>query len=84
MAASFEQPAPVDSGPPRASRAFSLRARLMLLVAAVLVPAILAAGLLIWKSYRDQRRLVETQIVETAQAMSLALDDPTPHFKRAA
>ncbi|MDP3767939.1 MAG: sensor histidine kinase, partial [Dehalococcoidia bacterium] len=46
----------------------------MLLVLAVLVPAIVAFGVLVWKSYGEQRRLVEAQIVETARALSLAVD----------
>ena len=56
------------------SRALSLRARLVLLVLAALVPAIATAGLLIWSSYLEQRRLVEEQIVETARALSLVVD----------
>jgi len=59
---------------PAAPRAISLRARLMLLVLSLLVPAILAAGTLIWKGYSEQRRLLEVQIVETARALSLVVD----------
>jgi signal transduction histidine kinase/CheY-like chemotaxis protein len=46
----------------------------MLLVLVVLVPAIVAFGVLVWKSYREQRRLVDAQVVETARALSLAVD----------
>ncbi|HEY0647494.1 MAG TPA: hypothetical protein VGD44_06355, partial [Phenylobacterium sp.] len=56
------------------SGAPSLRGRLTLLVLAVLLPAILAFGVLVWKSYGEQRRLVEAQVVETARALSLAVD----------
>ncbi len=61
-----------DDGPE--SRALTLRTRLTLLVVAVLAPAILAAGTLIWTSFRDQRSLVEAQVMETARALSLAVD----------
>jgi len=59
---------------PAGSRAWSLRARLVLLMLAVLVPAIAVAGLLMWSSYREQRRLLEEQIGETARALSLVVD----------
>ena len=65
---------PIDSVAPAGSHAWSLRARLVLLVLAALIPAIAAAGLLMWSSYRQQRRLVEEQIVETARALSLVVD----------
>jgi len=58
----------------RATPAWSLRARLVLLVLAALIPAIAAAGLLMWASYREQRRLLDEQIVETARALSLVVD----------
>jgi signal transduction histidine kinase/CheY-like chemotaxis protein len=64
----------VQDGAPARSRAWSLRARLVQLVLAALIPAIAAAGLLMWASYREQRRLVEEQIVETARALSLVVD----------
>jgi len=64
----------VDSAAPAVSRAWSLRSRLMLLVLAALIPAIAAAGLLMWASYREQRRLLEDQIGETARALSLVVD----------
>jgi len=54
--------------------AWSLRGRLTLLVLAALVPAIAAAGLLLWSGYREQRRLLEQQIAETARALSLVVD----------
>jgi signal transduction histidine kinase/CheY-like chemotaxis protein len=55
-------------------RAWSLRARLMVLVLASLAPAIVSAGLLIWSGYRQQRELVEQQIMATARALSLVVD----------
>jgi len=64
----------IDSRAPARSRAWSLRARLVMLVLAALIPAIAAAGLLMWASYREQRRLLEDQIVETARALSLVVD----------
>jgi signal transduction histidine kinase/CheY-like chemotaxis protein len=65
---------PREKGRPAASQAWSLRTRLMLLVLAVLVPAIIAGGMLILDSYREQRRLVQEQIGETARALSLVVD----------
>ncbi|HEY0649390.1 hybrid sensor histidine kinase/response regulator [Phenylobacterium sp.] len=56
------------------SAAPSLRGRLTLLVLAVLLPAIVAFGVLVWRSYGEQRRLLEVQIVETARALSLVVD----------
>ena len=74
MTAAAQDANPAD--PPRVShpRAPSLRDRLMLLVLVVLVPAIIAFGVLVWKSYSEQRRLVQAQIVETARALSLVVD----------
>ena len=63
-----------DSVAPAGPRARSLRARLVLLVLAAMVPAIAAAGLLMWASYREQRRLLDEQIMETARALSLVVD----------
>jgi signal transduction histidine kinase len=54
--------------------AWSLRARLMVLVLASLAPAMAAAALLMWSGYREQRQLVENQIVATARALSLVVD----------
>jgi len=74
MTAAVQDSDPADSlrfAPPRAP---SLRGRLMLLVLVVLVPAIVAFGVLAWKSYGQQRHLLEAQIVETARALSLAVD----------
>ena len=70
------QPKPESTEPPglAPSRSMSLRARLMLLVLSLLLPAILAAATLIWKGYSEQRRSLEVQIIETARALSLVVD----------
>ena len=64
----------IDTAAPVSSQAWTLRARLVLLVLAALIPAIAAAGALVWSSYSEQRRLVEEQIGETARALSLVVD----------
>jgi signal transduction histidine kinase/ActR/RegA family two-component response regulator len=74
MTAAVQDSGSADSLRFAPARPPSLRGRLMLLVLAVLVPAIVAFGVLVWKSYGEQRRLVEAQIVETARALSLAVD----------
>jgi len=74
MTAGAHDSVPADSRWFVPSRSPSLRGRLMLLVLVVLVPAIVAFGVLVWKSYGEQRRLVEAQIIETARALSLAVD----------
>ncbi|KRB52169.1 MAG: ATP-binding protein [Pseudomonadota bacterium] len=51
-----------------------LRARLVVLVLAVLIPAVMTAGLLMWTVYRQQRQSVERQMTETARALSLVVD----------
>ena len=51
-----------------------IRARLVVLMLAVLIPAVIAAGLLMWTVYRQQRDFVERQMHETARALSLVVD----------
>lgn len=46
----------------------------MALVLAVLIPALIASGLLIWTVYNQQRNFVERQMAETARALSLVVD----------
>ncbi|MDF2901535.1 MAG: hypothetical protein K0Q62_1594, partial [Phenylobacterium sp.] len=41
---------------------------------AVLIPAVIAGGLLMWTVYRQQREFVERQMMETARALSLVVD----------
>lgn len=41
---------------------------------AVLIPALIAGGLLIWTVYSQQRKFVERQMTETARALSLVVD----------
>lgn len=41
---------------------------------AVLIPALIAGGLLIWTVYSQQRNFVERQMAETARALSLVVD----------
>jgi len=74
MTAGILDPASTDAPRPTHSGALSLRSRLMLLVLVILLPAIGAFGVLVWKSYGEQRRLVDAQIVETARALSLVVD----------
>ena len=55
-------------------RAISLRARLVLLVLAVLIPALLAAGLLLWNAYRQEEQSLSRQMSVTARALALVVD----------
>ncbi|MBP8246584.1 MAG: response regulator [Phenylobacterium sp.] len=55
-------------------RAVSLRARLVLLVLAVLIPALLAAGLLLWNAYRQEEESLSRQMSVTARALALVVD----------
>lgn len=52
----------------------SIRGRILLLTLAVVIPASLVAGWLIYESHRNQRRVVERQLSETAKALSLVVD----------
>jgi signal transduction histidine kinase len=51
-----------------------LRSHLIALVLASLLPAILFAGVIIYSSYRQQRATIEAGMVDTARALSLAVD----------
>src|SRR5262245_29419248 len=55
-------------------RNFRLRSILALLVLAITLPLGLFAGLLILMSWQQQRALVDRQNVDTARAISIALD----------
>jgi hypothetical protein len=55
-------------------RGDGIRGRLVLLSLALLIPAILASGLFVADSYRQQRSFIEKQIQETARALSLVTD----------
>ena len=52
----------------------SLRAHLLILVAALLLPAIAAAGLLLWQSNREAFRTQERELTAGARALSLIVD----------
>jgi signal transduction histidine kinase len=56
------------------SRTAALRARLVMLVLAVLIPALLAAGLLLINAYRQERASLSRQMGETARALALVVD----------
>ncbi|MDP3852578.1 ATP-binding protein [Phenylobacterium sp.] len=51
-----------------------LRSRLIMLLLAVLIPAIATAGVLVWDGYRHQQLSLERQMSETARALSLVVD----------
>ena len=63
-----------DTASSSTQHAPGLRARLVVLVLAVLIPAVIAGGLLMWTVYRQQRDFVERQMTETARALSLVVD----------
>jgi signal transduction histidine kinase len=63
-----------DTASSSTQHAPGLRARLVALVLAVLIPAVMAGGLLMWTVYRQQREFVERQMMETARALSLVVD----------
>jgi signal transduction histidine kinase/CheY-like chemotaxis protein len=56
----------------RAAR--TIRGRLLLLTFAVLVPAVLAAAVLLLDAWRTQRHDTERQLMETARAITVAVD----------
>ena len=63
-----------DSASSSTQHAPGLRGRLVALVLAVLIPAVIAGGLLMWTVYHQQREFVERQMMETARALSLVVD----------
>jgi two-component sensor histidine kinase len=56
------------------SRLPSVRSRLLLLTLVLLLPALAAAGLLVYAGYRHDRQAVEKHLQETARALSLVVD----------
>ncbi|RVT93637.1 ATP-binding protein [Sphingomonas crocodyli] len=52
----------------------TVRARLVLLVAVLLVPAAIVAAALLWRSYHEEHRAAETQLTGMTRAMSIAVD----------
>ncbi|WP_096704650.1 sensor histidine kinase [Magnetospirillum sp. 15-1] len=60
--------------PVSAGRLPSIRSKLVLLVMVCLLPSTLAVGLLIYDFYHRQRALLEQNMVQTAHALSLAVD----------
>ncbi len=55
-------------------RLASVRSRLILLALALLIPALAAAGILVYAGYRHDRQEVEKHLQETARALSLVVD----------
>ncbi|MGQ4272942.1 PAS domain S-box protein [Terrihabitans sp. B22-R8] len=58
----------------RSQLSTSIRSRLALLTAGLLVPGLLIGALLLWDSYRHSRAATERQLIETATALSLVVD----------
>jgi two-component sensor histidine kinase len=56
------------------ARTLSLRAHFLLLVAALLLPAFAAAGLLLWQSNREAYRVQERELTAGARALALVVD----------
>jgi PAS domain S-box-containing protein len=52
----------------------TLRSRLILLTLVLLIPALAAAGIIIYAGYRHDRQEVEKHLQETARALSLVVD----------
>ncbi len=52
----------------------SLRSRLILLTLALLIPALVSAGGILYAGYRQGRHEIEKHLQETARALSLAVD----------
>ncbi|MCC2652886.1 MAG: integral rane sensor hybrid histidine kinase, partial [Microvirga sp.] len=52
----------------------SVRSRLLLLTLVLLLPALAAAGMLVYAGYRHDRQAVEKHLQETARALSLVVD----------
>lgn len=52
----------------------SLRLRLVMLSLAVLAPALLSTGLLLWSAYAHERSALERQLGERARSLSLVVD----------
>jgi signal transduction histidine kinase len=52
----------------------SIRGRLILLTAAVVIPAALLAALLVYEAHTDERAIVERELIKTSQALSLVVD----------
>src|SRR5918997_5278945 len=52
----------------------TLRSRLILLTLVLLIPALAAAGIIVYAGYRHDRQEVEKHLQETARALSLVVD----------
>ncbi|WP_371765085.1 ATP-binding protein [Massilia sp.] len=52
-----------------------IRTRLLLLILAILVPALLAAVLAVWYVYQEERRAQETSVKEAVRAFTLLVDN---------
>jgi signal transduction histidine kinase/CheY-like chemotaxis protein len=55
-------------------RSTALRVRLVTLVLAVLIPALITAALLLANAYRHERASISRQMIETTRALSLVVD----------
>lgn len=73
--ASSATAAPGGSGEARrAGRRAPIRTRLLWLVAACVVPVWIAAGFLVYFNYQTRRALVEQRMLDTARALTMAVD----------
>jgi signal transduction histidine kinase len=52
-----------------------IRTRLLILILAILVPALLAAVLAVWYVYQEERRAQETSVKEAVRAFTLLVDN---------
>jgi PAS domain S-box-containing protein len=52
----------------------SVRGRLVFLIIAITVPAMMLVGLLVFQAYRNERQTVERHLIATARAVSLLVD----------
>jgi signal transduction histidine kinase/CheY-like chemotaxis protein len=68
QAGAVPRPAPVRRG------SGSIRARLVMLVVALLIPGVLVAAILLTAAYRQGQDLARRQLQETARALSLVVD----------
>src|SRR5690606_3242851 len=63
-----------DVPSPFATLAHSLRGRLLLLTAAIVLPTIVLAGYIIVGAHQDERAGLDRRLQDTARALTLALD----------
>ncbi len=64
-----------DNLVPTAIQPMRIRTRLLILILAILVPALLAAVLAVWYVYQEERRAQETSVKEAVRAFTLLVDN---------